>query len=383
MTSNETSFKPGHLWLDNNHVHINAHGGGMLFHEGTYYWFGEHKIDGEAGNVAHVGVHVYSSTDLYNWTDEGIALPVAHGDEHHSLRAGCIIERPKVVYNQRTDIFVMWFHHELAGYGYSSALCGVAVSDSPCGPYRYLRSFRPNQGVWPINVQDSHKEPVRPEVMETYYGGAALPDHPDALNLLGRGYVEGQMSRDMTLFVDDDGTAYHIYASESNSTIHIAELTEDYLDHTGKFARAFVARWMEAPTLFKHNEKYHFIASGCTGWRPNAARYAVATSIFGPWMERDNPCTGHDDDYRTFGGQGTFVLPVAEKPDAFIFMADRWSPENAINGRYLWLPIEFDQTSDGCETIRIAWHDEWDLGVFEDMIPSVKHKTHAKANPIV
>ena len=39
-----------------------------------YYWFGEHKIEGEAGNRAHVGVHVYSSEDLYNWQDRGIAL---------------------------------------------------------------------------------------------------------------------------------------------------------------------------------------------------------------------------------------------------------------------------------------------------------------------
>ncbi len=374
------NFKPDHLWLDNNNEHINAHGGGVLFHDGTYYWFGEHKIAGEAGNVAHVGVHVYSSTDLYNWTDEGIALPVVNDDPDHPLTAGCIIERPKVIHNANTGKFVMWFHHELKDYGYRAALCGIAVSDTPTGPYTYVRSFRPNQGVWPINVQDFHKEPVRPEVMETYYGGAALPDHPDSLNLLGRGYLEGQMSRDMTLFVDDDGTAYHIYSSEFNSTTHIAELTDDYLDHTGKFARAFVGRWMEAPTLFKHQGKYHFIASGCTGWKPNAARYAVATSIFGPWMERDNPCTGHDD-YRTFCGQGTFVLPVAGNPDAFIFMADRWTPENAINGRYLWLPIEFDHHPDGCETIKVVWHNEWDLDVFGNAVQAAQTTTLQTIEP--
>ncbi len=35
----QTAFKPGEIWQDNNGVHINAHGGGVLFHEGTYYWF--------------------------------------------------------------------------------------------------------------------------------------------------------------------------------------------------------------------------------------------------------------------------------------------------------------------------------------------------------
>ncbi len=363
MQDSYSIFTPDEPWLDNNDVHINAHGGGVLHHKGIYYWFGEHKIEGEAGNVAHVGVHVYSSIDLYNWTDEGIALSVTHENPDHPLTAGCIIERPKVIFNAKTGKFVMWFHHELKRKGYSAAMCGTAISDTPAGPYTYVRSFRPNKGVWPINVEDFHKEPVRPEVMETYFGGGALPDHPDSLNLLGRGYIEGQMSRDMTLFVDDDGTAYHIYSSECNSTTHIAELTDDYLDHTGKYARAFVARWMEAPTVFKHNGKYHFIASGCTGWAPNAARYAVATSIFGPWMERDNPCDGPDE-HLTFGGQGTYVLPVEGNPNAFIFMADRWCPENAIDGRYIWQPIEFNQTPDGCETVKIAWRDEWDLSVF-------------------
>ena len=32
-----TSFKPGEIWTDNNGVHINAHGGGILYDKGTYY----------------------------------------------------------------------------------------------------------------------------------------------------------------------------------------------------------------------------------------------------------------------------------------------------------------------------------------------------------
>ena len=372
MKNENISFKPGQLWLDSNGTPINAHGGGILFHEGTYYWFGEHKTEGRAGNAAYVGVHVYSSADLTHWDDRGIALPVIEDEEDLPLSAGCIIERPKVIYNAKTGKFVMWFHHELKHYGYCAALCGIAVSDTPEGPYTYVRSFRPNHSVWPVNVQDCHKKPVRSDVMRAVYSGGALPEHPDTLNLLGRGFIDGQMSRDMTLFVDDDPStssgqaakAYHIYSSECNSTIHIAELTDDYLDHTGTYTRAFVGRWMEAPTIFKHNGKYHFIASGCTGWAPNAARYAVADSIFGPWMERDNPCSGPDA-HLTFGGQGTYVLPVEGKPGAFIFMADRWTPDNAIDGRYLWLPIEFTKTPCGCDTISIPWRDEWSLDHFD------------------
>lgn len=86
------SFTPGEIWPDNNGVHINAHGGGMLFHEGTYYWYGEHKIAGGAGNLAQVGVGMYSSKDLYQWKNEGIALPVSE-DPQSDIAKGCVIER--------------------------------------------------------------------------------------------------------------------------------------------------------------------------------------------------------------------------------------------------------------------------------------------------
>jgi hypothetical protein len=104
------SFKPGELWLDDAGVHINAHGGGVLFHKGKYYWFGEHK--GERSNAALVGVTCYSSDDLYNWKNEGIALPVSDDPESPIVR-GSVIERPKVIYNEKTGKFVMFFHLEL------------------------------------------------------------------------------------------------------------------------------------------------------------------------------------------------------------------------------------------------------------------------------
>ena len=72
-----TQFRPDQTWLDDDGVAINAHGGGVMFHEDRYYWFGQHMIAGSAGNRAHVGVHCYSSMDLYNWKNEGVALAVS------------------------------------------------------------------------------------------------------------------------------------------------------------------------------------------------------------------------------------------------------------------------------------------------------------------
>ena len=53
------------------------------------------------GNYAQVGVHCYSSKDLYNWKDEGIALKVVEGNHSHPIAKGKILERPKVVYNKK------------------------------------------------------------------------------------------------------------------------------------------------------------------------------------------------------------------------------------------------------------------------------------------
>lgn len=342
-----TSFSPGALWNDNNGIHINAHGGGILFKNNRYYWFGEHKIQGRAGNAAMVGVHCYSSVDLYNWIDEGIALKVEDNPASDITR-GCILERPKVIYNAKTGKFVMWFHLELAGKGYTAARAGVAVADKITGPYQFIKSYRPNAGkmpVYPTGTDESTKVNIEKPA-----------NRSDAF--FARDFPGGQMARDMTLFVDDDGKAYHVFAAEENYTLQIAELDADYTSHTGRFMRVFIDQQTEAPALFKRKGKYFMIGSGCTGWAPNAARWFTADSIWGKWTFHGNPCKGENANI-TFGGQSTHVLPVAGKKDAFIFMADRWKPDNPIDGRYLWLPIIFKG-----EDMEINWTERWDLGFF-------------------
>ncbi len=357
-TPDSRYFAPGALWPDNNGVHINAHGGGMLRYDNRYYWFGEHKIAGPEGNTAMVGFSCYSSENLYDWKNEGIVLKVSE-DTASPIRKGCIMERPKVIFNPKTGKFVMWFHHELAGNGYRTAASGIAVADRVTGPYTYLKTIRPNAGFWPVNVQACHKKGV-PKSTKDHYGGGpdGLPGHPDSLNLLGRDFAKGQMARDMTLFVDDDGKAWHVYSSEENSTTQISLLTDDYLSFAGTYARAFVRRYMEAPALFKYKGKYYFMGSDCTGWDPNAARSAVAPGIFGPWTELGNPCRGtQQENENTFQSQSTYILPVAGRKDAFIFMADRWNPENPIDGRYIWLPVQFD----GSGNPILKWLTKWNL----------------------
>jgi beta-xylosidase len=354
-----STFQPGKIWYDTDGNPVNAHAGGFLFHEGKYYWYGQIMIPGKRGSDAWVGVNCYSSNDLYNWKNEGVAF---HVEDHasHPVTRGCKIERPKVIYNHKSKKFVMWWHHDINGQGHKNAMVGIATSNKVEGPFQFVHVFRPLPGFLPFNISRELKEASVPELAYTHvFNGGSLPADADSLQLFKRDLHTGQMARDMTLFADDDGKAYHLYASEENGTLHIAELSDDYMGYTGKYARAFSGRFMEAPTIFKSNGKYYLIASGCTGWEPNEARLAVADNIFGPWKELGNPCNG-DDAETTFNSQGTFVLPVQGKKNAFIFIADRWNPANPIDGRYVWLPIQFEENRPV-----LRWKDEWDLNDFE------------------
>jgi len=340
-----TAFRPGQLWLDQNGVHINAHGGGLLLDRGVYYWFGEHKIHGAIGNTAQVGVHVYSSTNLYDWRDRGIALAVS-SDPNSEITKGSVIERPKVLHNPRTGKYVMWFHLELKGQGYKAARTGVAVASNPVGPYRFVASFRPNAGIWPLDATPEDQRPA-------------------ADNFLARDHDGGQMSRDMTLFQDDDGKAYQIYSSEENHTLQISALSDDYLRPAGRYVRALPFGDNEAATVFKHEGRYYLITSGLTGWAPNAARSAVADNILGPWRSLGNPVRGTPEQVATtFGGQSTFAFSAPCDPDQVILMFDIWRPKDPIDGRYVWLPVEWE---DGKPVVR--WRDSWTL---KDICPSGK-----------
>lgn len=353
-----SSISSGAIWEDNNGTHINAHGGGVIFHDGKYYWFGEHKGGGDSNN-AFVGITCYSSPDLYNWTNEGVALPVVENDETSDITKGSIMERPKVIYNAKTKKFVMMFHLELKGQGYAAARVAVATSDNVTGPYKYLYSYRPNAGYWPIDMTTSQRIDRPGEDTLQWW----TKDWREAIErgLFVKQNVEGgQMSRDMTLYVDDDGKAYHIYSSEENLTLHIAELNDDYTQHTGRYIRLAPGGHNEAPALFKKDGAYFMITSGCTGWDPNAARLFKSYSIWGPWKEYPNPCVGKDANL-TFHSQSTYILPVQGKKDAFIFMADRWAPKTPSDGRYVWLPIQFSE--DGLPFLK--WMDSWDLSVFK------------------
>lgn len=266
-------------WTDSGGDVIRAHGGGFLQHEGRYYWFGENRTHGKL-------VSCYCSTDLMSWEFRN---DVVTRDTHPEL-SPCNAERPKVIYNDRTGKYVMWLHWE-NGIDYGQARCAVLVSDTVDGNYTYLKSFRP----------------------------------------------EGHMSRDCTLYKDDDGTAYFISAARENADLHVYRLTDDYQDIVGLERILWPGQKREAPALVKRGDYYFLVTSGCTGWEPNQGKYAYSKSILGPWsdlLDLGSPTT--------YDTQPTYILTVnGSEETTYLYVGDRWDPSDYHNSTYAFLPLHF------------------------------------------
>ena len=124
---------PGQIWRDTNGVPIQAHGGCLLRVADEFYWYGEDKT----GKTDHrridvVGIHAYRSKNLADWTDCGLVL-TGSDDPSSDLYRKAVVERPKVLFNAKTGRYVMWMHIDDSRYWRASV--GVAVSDSPAGPF--------------------------------------------------------------------------------------------------------------------------------------------------------------------------------------------------------------------------------------------------------
>ncbi|KFG00888.1 beta-xylosidase [Streptomyces scabiei] len=278
---------------------LHAHGGGVIKVGSYYYWFGENR---NSDNTFRY-VSAYRSTDLKNWEFRNNVLTQATAPE----LATANIERPKVMYNASTGKFVMWMHKE-NGTDYSEARAAVAVSDTVDGNYTWQGSFRP------------------------------LGTH---------------MSRDITVFVDTDGTGYMISAARENYDLQIYRLTADYTGVAALVADPWHGGHREAPALFKRGGVYFMLTSGATGWNPNQQQYATATSIAGPWTAMANV-----GDSTTFGSQTAYVLPVqGTSTTSYLYMGDRWG--NSFGGtvndsRYVWLPLTFPTST----TMSMSWSPE-------------------------
>ncbi len=298
-TNEIVTFSNGDFWNDTTGKHIEAHGAGFLRAGDTWYWFGEDK-SGNSSNF--LAVNCYASKDLVTWEFQNAVVTRSTASE--LAAADRIIERPKVVYNDTTKKFVMWLHFE--GANYAEAAAGVLTSDTVDGDYHYESSFRP----------------------------------------------KNHMSRDDNLFKDDDGKAYFVSAANENADMILYELSADYLSIARQLVTLWPGSYREAPALFKTGGRYFLVTSAATGWDPNQARYASATSIDGPWSSLSDLGDG-----TTYDTQPSYVIPVVgSEATTFVYAGDRWKDPELRDSKYIWLPLVVEGS-----TLRLDFQETWQL----------------------
>lgn len=247
-------------------------------------------------------------------------------DENRDIASGRTLERPKVIYNEKTGKWVMWIHWE-NGDDYGQAKVAVCTADKVEGPYKLSDVFRPN----------------------------------------------GCDSRDQTLFLDTDGKAYHIYSTNMNSNTNCECLSEDFLTPLDGYSVQLKGRRYEAAAIFKAGETYYGLFSGCTGWDPNPGRFMWTYDLMGETWQAPadfrasdgstgiNFCVDNNKN-TSYQSQSNFVFAVPGKDKCFVYMGDRWSSSNIQSSKHIWLPLS---VRSGYPTVR--WYDEWNLSVFDEM----------------
>jgi hypothetical protein len=217
-----------------------------MVHNDTVYLYTTHDEDKTVRNFFTMNNwRCYSSTDMVNWTDHGAVLSYtdfswARGD---AWAGQCIYRNGK-----------FYFYVPVNQKNGGNAI-GVAVSDSPTGPFR-----------------DAIGNPL----------------------LIGYGYI------DPTVFIDDDGQAWLFwgnpdlwYVKLNNDMISYDKeigivkvpLTKDGFYVRTKDAEKRPSSYEEGPWLFKRNSKYYLLYPA--GGVPEHLAYSTNTSPTRKWAYGD------------------------------------------------------------------------------------------------
>ena len=217
-----------------------------MVHNGTVYLYTSHDEDVTVKNFFTMNDwRCYSSTDMVNWTDHGpiLSYKVFEWSRGDAWAGQCIYRNGKFYYylpvNQKNG---------------GNAI-GVAVSDSPTGPFK-----------------DAIGKPL----------------------LTGYGYI------DPTVYIDGDGQAYLYWGNPNlwhvklngdmiSYNLELGIVKEDLKDENFGYRAKKIdnrtASYEEGPWLFKRNSLYYLLYPA--GGVPEHLAYSTAKSITGPWTYGD------------------------------------------------------------------------------------------------
>jgi hypothetical protein len=311
MEVQSTGTSKRHDRLLDKGVRVNAHGGGIIKDDDTYYLHGQYFPPGDTTNNFN-GFSMYASKNMSTWKNQGIILPQQPSGELGPNRKG---ERPHIIKCPATGEFVLFAHAADLTYQQDKETV-YATSKTVNGLYAY-------------------KGPVK--------------------NSAGANIVHGDMSA-----LTDQGKAYVI--TESG---HVFTLSDDC--HGWITDQAFGAvnppsGGGESPTVFRAGNTLYWIASNKTGWRANDNVYSTATVMTGPWTNQGLLAPSGQ---KTWLSQATWVTPVVGcKGTTYAFWGDHWYGTDGTTSNpglhndlttYVFQPLVFTGDKISLPTYNASW----------------------------
>lgn len=315
------AFVPNEDWYDDQGNLIEAHGGNIIYvaSKSLYYWCGSltNKFTSSSlvGGLTRqdLGVWLYASPDLYNWTKIGQILGVPNDGNGVPYPA---IERPHIVFNASTGKFVLWAHADTT-FTTTSGRAAIATSSAIDSGWSWQSSY--------------------------------LPSGANAV-------------RDLSLFVDDNGDGYCIFA-DGSQVITIAKLASDYLTAVSTYQpRAGALASQESPVLLKIGAQYFLICGDNFGYTAsgNGPNIQILTNTniaidtwtgAGGWGASGGPGTN-------FCGQPSFAFKPQGKSQYFLGTDRWWNGIDLYHSRQCWLPLNQPGGAASLSTVSIS---PWDL----------------------
>lgn len=213
----------------------------------------------------------YSTTDLKTWTSHGVVHRPSDYAWHNAEAPVGTAWASQVV--ERNGKF--YYYTTLQGTGVTAGYAvGVAVSDSPTGPFV--------------------------DALGTALVNDKMTDNG------ARGWWN---DIDPTVLIDDDGQAYLCWG---NGTCFMAKLKDNMTELDGDIWTVDVPRYTEGPWLSKRNGKYYLIYASSGRNHQEAIDYAMADDIRGPWKHCGQVTGGAENSFTIHPGviefQGQWYL---------------------------------------------------------------------------
>ena len=214
----------------------------VVFGDTLFLYVGHDEDDAPAKGYLMREYRLFTTTDMVNWTDHGAPLKTSRISwSTNDASAAQLIERNGKYY---------WYF-STGDKNSQGVSVGVAVSDSPYGPFK---------------------------------------------DALGKALISNQMTKyspnswddlDPTVFIDDDGQAYLFWG---NDACYWVKLKKDMISLDGeikaldiKDRTAFSGKYTEAPWVYKRNKQYYLVYAAEF---PENIGYSTSKNIVGPWKQQ-------------------------------------------------------------------------------------------------